>query len=332
MNRGAGMFAVCLVLLAVAIGRADDDVVIEDAAEAEAGFGQGMMVLGAGADLGQMFDSQAFADGQGFGAAIVNGQAMVMVNGQWQVAEQPPADNGAVVAQRLEPVKQRLEARITMVDRIVGLDRQQRGKLESAAQSDLRRLAATVAEARAKYAGKTLQLDRRNGGFGAETQRVLNDVQEDAMRCRELIGQAAGAGSLLAKVVPDTLDEEQAAKYQAVMDGRRDCRWQAAVAAVLAQLDDTLGFTQRQHDALAAALLAAPPAADELEGGSPLQPEPAFGLVATRLAAAVSSDATLAALLDPRQRAAAAAGLQAGLWQPVGVLAVPAPAGGLDIR
>jgi hypothetical protein len=37
-----------------------------------------------------------------------------------------------------------------------------------------------------------------------------------------------------------------------------------------------------------------------------MQPEPAVGLVATRLAAAVSGDATLAALLDPRQRAAVA--------------------------
>jgi hypothetical protein len=323
MNHTAGKIAVCLFAVAVSIGRADDDVVVEDAAEAAAGVAQRMVFRGAGAaDLGQMFDRQAFADGQGFVAA------MVVVNGQVQVAEQPPADNDAVVAQRLEPVNQRLEARIKMVDRIVRLDAKQRKKLEIAAQSDLRRLAATVAEARAKYVGKTLKLDPRNG-FGPEAQRAIQDVQQDATRCRELIGQAAGAGSLLAKVVPDTLDEEQAAKYQAVMDGRRDCRWQSAVAAVLAQLDETLGFTQRQHDALTAALLAAPPAADELEGGSPLQAEPAVGLVATRLAAAVSGDAALAALLDPRQRAAA---LQAGLWQPVGVLAVPAPAGGLDIR
>jgi hypothetical protein len=307
MNRGAGMFAVCLVVLAGSSGRADDDVVVEDAAEPQAGVGQGMVLLGAGYDLGQMFDSQAFADGQGFGAA------MVVVNGQGQVAEQPPADNNAVVAQRLEPVKQRLEARIKAVDRIVGLDAKQRGKLEIAAQSDLRRLTATVAEARAKYAGKTLKPDPRNA-FGPEAQRAFQDVQEDAARCRELIGQAAGAGSLLAKVVPDTLADEQATKYKAVMDGRRDCRWQAAVATVLARLDETLGLTQRQHDALTAALLTAPP--EELDGGSSLQPEPAVILVATRLAAAVSGDATLAALLDPRQRAAVAAGLQqAGLWQ-----------------
>ena len=90
---------------------------------------------------------------------------------------------------------------------------------------------------------------------------MIQEVREDAARCRELIGQAAGAGSLVAKVVPDTLDDEQTAKYQAVKDGRRDCRWQAAVAMVLDRLDETLGFTQRQHDTLTAALLAASPAA-----------------------------------------------------------------------
>jgi len=300
MNHTAGRIAVCLFALAVSIGRADD-IIVEDAAEAQAGVAQGGVFGLVDADLGQMFDSQAFAfaDGQGFGAA------MVVVNGRVQVAEQPPADNDAVVAQRLEPVKRRLAARIKMVDRIVGLDAKQRQKLKIAAQSDLRRLAATVAEARAKYVGKALKLDPGNG-FGPEVQLAIQDLQQDATLCRELIAQAAGAGSLLAKVVPDTLDDEQATKYQAVMDGRRDCRWQAAVATVLARLDETLGFTQRQHDALAAALLAAPPAADELEGGSPMQPEPAVGLVATRLAAAVSGDATLAALLDPRQRAAVA--------------------------
>ena len=144
---------------------------------------------------------------------------------------------------------------------------------------------------------------------------MIQEVREDAARCRELIGPAAGAGSLLAKVVPDTLDDEQTAKYQAVKDGRRDCRWQAAVATVLDRLDETLGFTQRQHDTLTAALLAASPAADELEGGSPLQPEPTVGLAATRLAAAVSGDTSLAALLDPWQRAALARpGSRARIW------------------
>ena len=305
MNRLHGLIAGALgVVLAIAASRADD-VVVDEAGGAAAGRGRGM-VFG-GADLVQMFDSQAFE--HGFQMAVVIGE-------QGRMPGRPPVDNDAHVAQRLEPVRQRLEARITTVDRIVGLEDKQRKKLEIAAQSDLRRLAATVAEARAKYAGRSLKVDPRNGGFDAEAQKVAEEVRQDATRCREVIGQAAGAGSLLAKVITGTLDEEQAKKYKAVMDGRRDCRWRAAVATVLSELDETLGLTQKQHDALAAALVAAPPAADELASDGTAQPESAVLLVARRLAASVGGDAKLTAVLDPRQRAAVAAGLRyAGLGQ-----------------
>lgn len=151
----------------------------------------------------------------------------------------------------------------------------------------------------------------------------MAEVQQDAARCRELVGQAAGAGSLLAKVITGTLDEPQATKYKAVMDGRRDCRWKAAVATVLAQLDDTLGLTQKQHDALTAALLAAPPSAEELANDGPAQPAPAVALAATRLAAALGGNEKLAAVLDPRQRAVVAAGIPADAWQAFPQMAVP---------
>ena len=305
MNRLHGLIAGALgVVLAIAASRADD-VVVDEAGGAAAGRGRGM-VFG-GADLVQMFDSQAFE--HGFRMAVVIGE-------QGRMPGRPPVDNDAHVAQRLEPVRQRLEARITTVDRIVGLEDKQRKKLEIAAQSDLRRLTDTVAEVRAKYAGRTLTFDPRDGGVGDEAEKVIQEVRQDATRCREVIGQAAGAGSLLAKVITGTLDEEQAKKYKAVMDGRRDCRWRAAVATVLGQLDETLGLSQKQHDGLTAALLATPPSADELVGEGSGSSAPPIVLVATRLAAAVDGKSELAAVLDPRQRAAVTAGLQqVGLWQ-----------------
>ena len=320
MNLRHGLIAAALgCVLAIAAGRADD-VVVDEAGGAAAGGSQGMLF--GGADPVQMFDSQAFEIGPAFQMAVVMGD-------QAQVARRPPADNDAQVVRRLEPVRQRLEARIKTVDRIAGLDDKQRKKLEIAAQSDLRRLAATVAEARSKYTGRSLKLDPRNGGFDAEALQVIQEVQQEARRCREAIGQAAGAGSLLAKVITGTLDEPQATKYKAVMAGRRDCRWKAAVATVLSELDETLGLTQKQHDALTVALLAAPPSADELSGGGPAQPESAILLVATRLEAAVGGDAQLAAMLDPRQRAAVAAGLQPWRLAQGGVAG--AEAGDVDI-
>jgi hypothetical protein len=308
-----------LIALATTGGRADDVVVDEVGGEEVNGPGMAVAALGE-FELSQNFDIQAFAVGN-------RGVVMMMDDGG-DGRRQPAADNAAVVTQRLEPVRQRLEAKITAVDRIVGLAEKQRKKLEIAAQSDLRRLTDAVAEAREKYVGRTLNMDPRNGGFGAEAQKVFAEVQQDAARCRELIGQAAGPTSLLAKVITGTLDEPQAAKYKAVMDGRRDCRWKASVATFLGQLDETLGLTQKQHDALTAALLASPPAAEELVGaGGPAQLQPTAFLVATRLAAAVGGDAQLAAVLDPRQRAAVAAGvMQANAWQGfAGQVIAPAP-------
>lgn len=321
MSRVRGsVAAVLLAVLAVSAGRADD-VVMDEGRGNQPGAGRGM-VFGGVIDLGEMFDSRAFAAGHGFGIH------MLMDHDQPE-AGKLPADNDALVARRLEPVRQRLEARIKMVDRIVGLEDKQRKKLEIAAQSDLRRVADAVAEVRAKYVGRTLKVDHRNGGFDEQAQQVLQEVQQDAARCRDRIGRAAGAGSLLARVTTGTLDDEQATKYKAVMDGRRDCCWRAAVATVLGQFDETLGLTQKQHDALTAALLAAPPSADELTGDGPASSAAPVVQVATRLAAAVGGESELAAVLDPRQRAAVAAGLQqAGFWQ-VGV--AEAGVGELDI-
>lgn len=302
MTRAASRIAVALAaLLAVLAGRADD-VVVDEVAGAEDGAGQGMVFVGGGVDLAPMFDGLAFADG---GAIAMQ----VMGNVQEPIVGQPPAaDNDAVVARGLEPVRQRMKAKITTIDRIVGLAEKQRKKLEIAAQSDLRRLTDAVAEARAKYVGRTLKVDQRNGGFDEAAQKAMQDAQQDGMRCRALIDQATGPGSLLAKVVGGTLDEPQATKYQAVMDGRRNCLWKAAVAAHLDQLDETLGLTQKQHEALAAALLATPPTADELTADGPTQPAPASFLAAARLAALLGGDAAVAAVLDPRQRAVAAGG------------------------
>ena len=325
MNRVARTIATgFLMALATAGGRADDVVV--DEADAAGGNGPQMMWAGAGQfDLAGMFDSQAF---------VVDRNGVMAWQGMQQVGQQPAAvDNDAVVAERLAPVRQRAEARIAAVDRIVGLAEKQRKKLEIAAASDLRRLTDAVTEARAKYAGRMLKMDARNGGFGAEAQKTMQELGKDALRCRELIGNATGPESLLAKVITGTLDEPQAAKYKAVMDGRRDCRWKASVATLLGQLDETLGLTQKQHDALTAALLAAAPSAEELAGGGQGSAQVAGQLVAGRLSAAISGDAKLAAVLDPRQRAAVAAGVAQAQDAGFGVEAVQVieAAGGLDI-
>ena len=288
MKSGLRHLRAVLTLVAITVcgaGVRGDDVAVEERPEAQPG---GLVFRGAMPeyDLGQLFDSQAFGGPMGM-AVMINGGAAGAAN------QATAADE---IAQRLEPVRRRAEAKIDTVDRIVGLSDKQRKKLEIAAQSDLRRLSDAVAEARAKYAGRTLKMDPRNGGFNEAGQKAMQEVGEDAQRCRQLIEAAGGPESLLAKVLVGTLDEPQAAKYAAVMQGRAGCRWKAVVAAGLAQFDDQMGFTQKQHDAIATLLVADVPALED-QAASPL---PAGMQVAQRLLAL--GDDKLGAILDPRQR------------------------------
>lgn len=205
-----------------------------------------------------------------------------------------------VIESRLAPLRQRADARIAAVDRIVGLSDAQRKKLEIAVQSDMRRLVDAVVEARATYANRTITTDPRTGGYDEAGQKLFQEMSQDSQRCRQLMQNAFGPESLLAKVVVGTLDEPQARAYAAVMRERATCRWNAVVAAGLTAFDDQLGLTQKQHDSIAAVLVADPPPVDD-----EALPVPAAVVVADRLASL--GDEKLATLLDPRQQKLVAA-------------------------
>lgn len=283
---------VALAAVAVAGGMAvvrGDDVVVED----QPGGQPVWRVAPAGGgvyDLGMQFDAQAFG-----GPTEIDESGLVV-----DVADNDEANPRLVedaIARRLAPAERQAASRITTVDRIVGLSAAQRKKLEVAAQSDLRRLVDTVAEARAKYAGRKLKVNPRTG-LDAAGQQEVQQAHADGQRCRQLIQAAAGPESLLAKVMTGTLDEKQAEHYAAVMRARAACRWKAVVAAGLVQIDDRAGFSQQQHDAVTAMLVAdVPPAEEESPRRAGL---PAGLAVARRLVAL--GDEKLAAILDPRQR------------------------------
>ena len=243
-----------------------DDVAVEEQPDGRPAM-RGMRGMPAEYDLGQMFDAQAFLIGPGNAAA-----------------------------RGLESAQRRAAARIAIVDRIVGLSEKQRKKLETAAQSDLRRLSDEVAELRAKYAGRKVKMDPRNGGLDEAGQTAMQQAQEDGQRCRQLVQGACGPDSLLAKVVVGTLDEEQANRYSTVMQGRATCRWKAVVAAGLNYLDGHVGLAQKQHDAIAALLVADVPMIDDDAAASPV---PAAIQVSQRIEALGAEK--IATILDPRQ-------------------------------
>lgn len=284
--------AVTLAAVAVAGGAVvvrGDDVVLEDQPGGQPVW-RGAPAGGGVYDLGMQFDAQAFG-----GPTEIDESGLVV-----DVADDDEANPKRVedaLARRLAPAERRAAARITTVDRIVGLSAAQRKKLEVASQSDLRRLVDTVAEARAKYAGRKLKVDPRTG-LDAAGQQEVQQANADGQRCRRLIQAAAGPESLLAKVMTGTLDEQQAEHYAAVMRARAACRWKAVVAAGLVQVDDQAGFTQQQHDAVTALLVAdVPPAEEE----SPTRAGLPAGLAVARRLVALG-DEQLAAILDPRQR------------------------------
>ena len=241
-------------------------------------------------DLGQLFDSQAFGGQMGTAGPGTDGRF-----------------REDALAGRLEPVRRRAAARIAMVDRIVGLSDKQRKKLETAAQSDLRRLSDAVAELRAKYAGRKVKIDPNQGGLDEAGQKEMQQVQEDGQRCQQLVQAACGPESLLAKVVVGTLDEEQARRYTTVMQARAACRWKAVVAAGLNSLDGHVGLAQKQHEAITALLLADVPMSDDDAAAHAV---PAAIQVAQRIEALGSEK--IATILDPRQMQIM--GFFAGQW------------------
>lgn len=283
-----GIVALAAVAGGMAVVRGDD-VVVEDQPGGQPVW-RGAPAGGGVYDLGMQFDAQAFG-----GPTEIDESGLVV-----DLADDDEANPKRVedaLARRLAPAERRAAARITTVDRIVGLSAAQRKKLEVAAQSDLRRLVDTVAEARAKYAGRKLKVDPRTG-LDAAGQQEVQQASADGQRCRQLIQAAAGPESLLAKVMTGTLDEKQAEHYAAVMRARAACRWKAVVAAGLVQIDDQAGFTQQQHDAVTALLVAAVPPAEE---ESPRRAGLPAGLAVARRLVALG-DEKLVALLDPRQR------------------------------
>lgn len=232
-----------------------------------------------GMDLGGSFDQMVFG---------VGGPSPV-----------PPA---ADTAARLTQVRKAGEERIEKIHRVVRLSDEQRAKLRVAMEADVGRLAEEIDAIRAPYVGQKVQLGE--DGAGQERYRKMT---EDVRECQRLMAAAFGPAALLSKVLGDTLDDRQNKLYSETLAARRGLVWKALIGSALVGHDGVLGLTQAQHEAIEALLVSdVPPLALELAGqrvtGAAESPA---GLVIVRLEQA--GDETLAALLDPRQRAVVAA-------------------------
>jgi len=196
-------------------------------------------------DLGANFDTNVFQQ-HGGGFSLRSGR-----RGHRPRPDGPAADGGA---ERLEsPTIAQLrkvgEARLGRIDAACGLSDTQRRKLRLAMESDIRRVAEEIDVERRKYQDLEVNFGDQAG------QRTWQQFQQDVQRCRSRLQSIFDADSLLAKVLPTTLDADQQALFTAETDARRTVLWRGLVATALLKFDDVMGLDQRQYDDLENMLL-----------------------------------------------------------------------------
>ena len=142
---------------------------------------------------------------------------MILVNGV-VLQRQRPAQAAGDTLEKLAGVRARGEARIAALDRVCGLDPDQRQRLELALASDLQRLAVRIDVVRRKYVGR--EFSPAPGGIDREAVAAL---RADAMTCRRWLDDPFGSESLLSAVVDEVAVVEQATTIKSLLK-RRESR------------------------------------------------------------------------------------------------------------
>jgi hypothetical protein len=223
-----------LLLTASAPGR-DDDILVDPDAAADAAARQPHMI-----DLDSNFTANLFEQ---------RGNGWVIRGGQGRAGEAAGPVSLAVSRGR-DLGRSRLER----IESTCGLSAEQRLLLLLAVESDVRRFAAEVEAVRGKYVGRQVNMNDPAG------QREWHAFQQEVRRCRDLLRDLYGRGSLFATVLASTLGPDQLNCLAAETAAHRSFHWRAMVLEVVAKLDDSLGLDQAQYDVLVAALLSKEPA------------------------------------------------------------------------
>ncbi len=157
-----------------------------------------------------------------------------------------PSGNARQAQQRMET---QAKLQLAELDRIGELAPAQRQKLELAARGDLQRFLDEVDALRRKFNAAV----KKDPNAANQMWQEIQPLQ--ARQARGL----TGSGSLLAKVIPQTLSPEQSLKYEAVTGERRKFRYRASIAVALHTLEGSVALTGEQRDALRKLLLELPP-------------------------------------------------------------------------
>ncbi len=210
-----------LLIGAVGVGLAEDDVVVDGPIISNLQQHQQMMRIGVGS-----FDQILFQN-----------------DGNGTKAEQQ--------------ILTRIELQIAEIDKACQLNDDQRQKLQLAARGDLQRLLSEAAPLRLKF-NKLVNNGTLEGPNAMEVyQRLHQELQPLQMRFN--LGLTDGPASLFMKVLSRTLTAEQQAQYDILTTQRRRFRYQANIAVCLLNLEDTVFLSEAQRDTITTLLLAMPP-------------------------------------------------------------------------
>lgn len=146
----------------------------------------------------------------------------------------------------------RLLLQVSAVDEICGLTAEQGRKCEAAAKLDAARAMDEIEAVRQRYSGRTLDL--QNPAGQAEWQRFHQDAQAVQAKLQD----AGGETSLLRKVIPGILDDEQRSDWRRESDLRAQYQWRGVVDAGMVPLDVALGLTSEQYEAILGLLMEKP--------------------------------------------------------------------------
>ena len=252
-TRSWGHFgAAVAVALIGAVVRGEDDRAVDDVPPGVRQFEEQQQANRV--DLGAHFDHNVFQEAGG-GFSVSPGRRRPSPTGG--DGDQVPESSALMVARKLG------DARLAQIDAVCDLTAAQRRKLRLAMESDVRRLAEDIEAERRKYQGVEVNFGDQAG------QKKWQQFQQDVQRCRPQLQGLFNADSLVAKVLPTTLDSEQYARLTAELAARRSYRWRGLVAAGMHKFDDLLGLDQRQYDEIEKLLLEREPALRVDQPGTP---------------------------------------------------------------
>jgi hypothetical protein len=136
------------------------------------------------------------------------------------------------------PARTKLESalllRIDDVDRVCAVSESQKHKLRLAGQGDIKRFFDRVAELKRKV------VDGQNN----PNQNIWQEIQPMQV---ELNTGLFGDESLFAKTIKRTLDTQQAARYDGLLDKRRQVRHRATAEWFVVHIDKALGLNDQQR-------------------------------------------------------------------------------------